>query len=72
MPYNENDIISIPSDIPQLSKLISELSQPTYEINMTGKIVVNKTPDGMKSPNMADAVNMLYSPLKTSAWDNYQ
>lgn len=55
-----DQIVSIPSTLPLLSRLMMELSQPTYSINPVGKIVVDKTPDGAKSPNMADAVMMRF------------
>lgn len=45
-------------------KLCQELSQPTYSINGAGKILVDKAPDGQRSPNHADAVMMVYSPRK--------
>lgn len=56
-----DDLISIPSDLPLLSKLRRELSQPTYRSNPIGKFIVNKTPDGALSPNLADAVMILFS-----------
>ena len=59
---DNDDIIVIPSKF-KSSKLISELSQPTYSINGVGKIVVDKKPDGTKSPNMADSVMIAYAPL---------
>ena len=43
-------------------KLLTELSQPTYKQNDVGKIVINKKPDGMPSPNLADAVMMRFAP----------
>lgn len=43
-----------------LAKMLMELGQPTYKKNETGKIVVNKTPDGMRSPNLADAIMILF------------
>lgn len=43
-----------------LGKMLMELGQPTYKKNETGKIVVNKTPDGMRSPNLADAIMILF------------
>lgn len=52
-------ILSISSKLPHLSKLLMELPQATYVKNIAGKIVINKTPDGTKSPNLADAVVML-------------
>lgn len=57
-----NEIISLNKDMPLLQKLVSELSQPTYGTNLVGKIIINKKPDGMPSPNLADAVMMRYSP----------
>jgi hypothetical protein len=62
MDYNPDDIISLSSAMPMLNKLIMELTQPTYAINGTGKVIVDKTPEGMRSPNMADAVMISYAP----------
>jgi hypothetical protein len=59
-----DDIISISSGITHLSKLIAELSQPTYSQNNVGKIVVDKTPNGAKSPNYADSVMIAFSPQR--------
>ena len=58
-----DEIISISSEIPVdvRSKLCSELSQPTYELNGAGKIVVDKAPDGTRSPNLADALVIRYA-----------
>lgn len=42
-----------------MTKLVAELSQPTWGPDNIGKMVVNKKPDGTKSPNLADAVMML-------------
>ena len=39
-----------------------ELSQPTYTVNGVGKIVIDKAPEGTKSPNLADAVMIAYQP----------
>ena len=39
-----------------------ELSQPTYSQNSNGKIVVDKMPDGCRSPNLADSVMIVYAP----------
>jgi hypothetical protein len=44
-------------------KLIMELSQPTFSINGVGKIVVDKQPDGTKSPNLGDATMIAYAPM---------
>ena len=60
-PYEPDGIISISSGLACLGKLTGELTQPTYSLNLAGKIVVDKVPDGAKSPNLADAVMIAYS-----------
>jgi phage terminase large subunit len=59
--FDPDQIISIPSDLPLRAKLVSELSQPTYHLNGAGKIIVDKAPEGAKSPNLADAVKIRFS-----------
>lgn len=66
-PYDADKIISIPSDLPELLQLQSELAQPTYKINTVGKVVIDKKPEGAKSPNLADAVMMVFSPVDVDA-----
>lgn len=56
---NPDDILSINTKKigTQLAfKLVTELGQATYKQNNAGKMIINKQPDGMKSPNLADAV----------------
>lgn len=66
MPFSADDIISIDPNLPELGALTMELSQPTYTINQVGKIVIDKAPDGTKSPNLADAVMIAFqSNIKT-------
>lgn len=69
-PFDPTKGISINPKIKHLTELTNELSQPTYSINTLGKIVVDKQPDGSKSPNLADAVMIRFAsvskPLK--AW----
>ena len=50
-----------------LTKVMTELSQPTYDTDSSGKIIVDKAPDGTRSPNHADAVMMCYAPRKRKA-----
>jgi phage terminase large subunit len=57
-----DDIISLPKDVPNLMKLVSELSQPVYHVSLVGKIVVDKAPDGVRSPNLADALMIRFAP----------
>lgn len=69
MDYNPDEIISISGTLTKKNKLIVELSQPTYSVNGVGKIVVDKKPDGTKSPNLADSVMIAYAPMETTSMD---
>jgi hypothetical protein len=62
LTVDPDDLISIDPELPELLALTMELSQPTYTINGVGKILVDKAPDGAKSPNLADAVMICYQP----------
>jgi len=57
-----DDIISLSSKIPMLGKLAVELSQVTSYLNESGKILIDKAPEGTVSPNLADAVVIAYAP----------
>lgn len=59
--YDPDEIISLSPKMPNIQRLITELSQPTYSINGAGKILIDKKPDGVKSPNMGDSVMILMS-----------
>lgn len=59
-----DEIISLSSKIPRLAELISELSQAVYKESTAGKLMVDKMPDGMKSPNLSDAVMMAFAPRR--------
>jgi hypothetical protein len=56
-------LISLPAELPGLATLRKELSQATRSKTGALKLVVNKTPEGTKSPNMADALVMAFWPL---------
>ena len=60
--YDPDQLISLVPGGPHFSTLTTELSQPTYTKNTAGKIVINKKPDGTKSPNLADMVMMAFAP----------
>ena len=64
MTVDPDDIISIDSKIPVLGKLVTELSQPTHGLNNAGKIVIDKQPDGVLSPNLADSVMIRFAPAQ--------
>lgn len=60
--YDVDNLISLVGSGTQFTQMLTELSQPTYAKNNAGKIVINKKPDGTKSPNLADMVMMAYAP----------
>jgi phage terminase large subunit len=68
MPFDADSIISIDPSLDELNNLVSELSQPTYSVNQVGKIVIDKTPEGAASPNLADAVMIAYQPFRAGAY----
>jgi phage terminase large subunit len=61
-PCEPDEIVSISSKCPSHMKLVAELSQPTYQTNGVGKIVIDKKPNGMKSPNLGDAAMIRFAP----------
>ncbi|WP_334473482.1 TerL protein [Arsenophonus sp. PmNCSU2021_1] len=65
-PFKPDELIAINGAMRLKDKLIVELSQPTYSINAVGKIVIDKQPDGTKSPNLADSVMINFAPMNTS------
>jgi phage terminase large subunit len=62
-PFLVDDIISLDKDKlgAVLPLLQGELSQIVYKRSIDGKMLIDKTPDGMKSPNLADAVMILFN-----------
>jgi hypothetical protein len=62
--YDPSFIISLSSKMPLLAKVRMELATPTYAKNSIGKVVVDKTPDNMKSPNLGDSIMILYGVAK--------
>ena len=67
LDIDTEDLISIDSasfSTTELAQLIKELSQATSSLSPGRlKLMVNKTPEGTRSPNMADAVVMAYWPV---------
>ena len=62
--WKAEDLISIPSDLPLLRQLEKELSQPTSRKDGRMRLIVDKMPEGTRSPNLADAVVMAFWPIK--------
>ena len=69
--FKEDEIISLSSEMKDLIQLTTEISQPTYKLNGLGKIVVDKKPDGVASPNLADALMMLFAPDDKINWEYF-
>ena len=70
--YHISDLIFLDSSIPKIQQLAAELSQPTRS-ERSGAIIIDKKPDGSKSPNLADALVMAYndhllSSMPLSSW----
>jgi len=61
-PHDPELLISISSEMNELNQLCIELSQPQWKTMTTGKLVVDKVPDGSRSPDRADALMMLLHP----------
>jgi hypothetical protein len=64
--YDPDSIISLSSNIPELTRLTVELSQPVWKTSQTGKMMVDKTPDEALSPNLADGVYIAFAPRRTA------
>lgn len=67
--YTPDELICLNGSMPEIGKVIMELSQPTYEITTAGKLQIKKTPDGAKSPNHFDAIKILMAPRKRNFLD---
>lgn len=67
--YDPDDLIVLNGDMKGLDKLLGELSQPTYSVDTLGKVVIDKAPDGTRSPNLYDSVMILYAPRQGSGYD---
>jgi len=63
-PFDPDDLIFIDGRAPDLGSIIVELGQPTYERREAGKIMINKAPDGARSPNRGDAVMIRFAGAK--------
>ena len=62
--YHPDDLISLNGAMPELGALLPQLSQATFTQAKSGKMMIDKTPDGGRSPNHADAVVIRYAPAR--------
>lgn len=67
--YHPDELISLDRDsIPQLQQLMKELAQPVMtRSTQTLKMLVDKRPQGVRSPNMADATIQCFFPSNRAA-----
>jgi phage terminase large subunit len=61
-PFDKDSILCIAARIPELSRLVPELSQPTMTENSAGKLLIDKLGDGERSPNLYDCTAMVFAP----------
>ncbi len=64
--YPAHELISLDSKMPLLAQLQKELAQPTRGQSGRLKMIVNKKPDGTKSPNLADSGIQAYFPIPSN------
>lgn len=60
--YPADELISLDSSMPALNQVMKELAQPTQGQSTGLRMIVDKRPNGVRSPNMADAVIQAFFP----------
>jgi phage terminase large subunit len=65
--YDPSALISLSSKLPELTRTKSELSQPVWKWSKTGKMMIDKTPDDVASPNNGDTVMMRFG-YRATPW----
>lgn len=68
--YNPDELISIDSNITLLEQLKKELIQPTVGHSSRLKLLIEKKPNGMRSPNLADSGVMAFFPITDGSMIN--
>lgn len=64
--YPADELISIDGSMPLLEQLKKELAQPTVGHSSRLKLLIEKKPDGMRSPNLADSGVLAFFPVDDS------
>lgn len=62
--FPTDQLISLDSRMPKLRNLMRELSQPVIAKSGDLKLLVDKKPEGARSPNMGDATMQCYFPAR--------
>lgn len=65
--YPVDDLISLDGSMPLLEQLKKELAQPTTGHSSRLKLLIEKKPDGMRSPNLADSGVLAFFPLSDNS-----
>jgi hypothetical protein len=63
-PYDRERLVCIDGSMPLVDVLVEQLAQAQVKETMTGKIQIDKNPDDVSSPDLADAVLMMWAPRK--------
>lgn len=61
--YPFDELISLDTTMVLLEQLCKELAQPTHIKSSDLRLMIDKVPDGTKSPNLADSGVMMYYPV---------
>lgn len=65
--YDGEELISLSSDIPVLHQLMKELAQVQSKRSTSSlRLLIDKSPAGTRSPNLADATVMCFAPAPNS------
>ncbi len=70
--YDVEDLISFNSETlgqARLRQIEKELCQVTRSLSKRGKLMINKSPEGTRSPNVGDSIAINYTPAKTTTYD---
>lgn len=57
-PYDRERLFCVPHELELRELLLSQLAQATAKVTLSGKLQVDKNPDDVSSPDLADAVLM--------------
>lgn len=60
--YPADSLVSFDSEMPMLAQLLKEMAQPTEGKSSGLRMIIEKKPNGTRSPNLADAAIMAYFP----------
>lgn len=69
--YDPDELISLDGAMPLLMQLMKELAQPTRGQSAGLRTIVEKKPDGTKSPDLADSGVMAFFPMPENMGEAY-